>query len=255
MDIIKLSVGFVCCVFLQCQWIVVNAHEINDENVRSNVNDIGICKYKDINDQITLELMTVSGKKRNLIIRSLNKENRQMLNAQLFGYGSLPDIRMICKDNGFAIEYQVQLGNSYAIFYDLFTYLANHKNFVHSNTAAVYSDRNSLSIYGANVKELVGFENYDIDTALKLEGGEIFNFSGFQEGKEPDIKSVLSLIKQKYKTKDIDSIRLIGNVMAVGIFSQHIPATEKNSKHYRNIIVYLKKIDKYNIDKIAGSSP
>lgn len=162
-----------------------------------------------------------------------------------FTLGEIPEVSIYCYDNQFQIQYLEQMGNNYYTTRHIFEPDNTSTNFVWTKVYKTESTRQGFSVSAAYIIDKTNFNEYKgIEGELDLQ--PIYEFTGFQEEKEPSISSFYEQIKANSDIKKTQQLALIGNQYVLDCLLENIAIENSNLSKYNDIAYYLEQSKLYN---------
>ncbi len=191
--------------------------------------------------------------------QSGNRQTTLKSNELDFTLGQTPEITAHCYDNQFQIQYLEQIGNSYYVTRHVFELDNVSNDFVWTKVYRTEATRQGFSIWATFLSSKENFNDYKgIEGELSLQ--TVYEFTGFQEHKEPSIDDFYNSVKSNKDASNIKQLALIGDQYVLGYLLENIPVEKANLSKYNDIAYYLEQAKLYNasilvLEKIVKNFP
>lgn len=181
------------------------------------------------------------------------------LNNLNFAIQNISNIDIKCSEGRFYLIFNEHIGNSSYTTYHIFEHKENINKYKWIKIYKTESNRQGISITGANLKTKIEFDNYDAQEDNKIVLLPIYSFVGFQEEKEPNIDDFYNKIKSSFKNTNSKS-NLFGDKLVLEYMMQNIILNKENLSKYNDIAYYLEQSGLYKestflLEKIIAKFP
>lgn len=171
----------------------------------------------------------------NFELRIVSKDEQQTVKITPESFDGPPTITIECKPNGFNLVYEYQVGNSYHWYTHVFMKDAEAL-FMLTSTFTHSSDRNGIALLGTLLESPIAIKDYSgiVDEAET----ELYQFTGFQEGEEPEITPFYERVKASKEDKK--TMKLLAEPFVVD-YMLDVITTENTVSQLNDIAYYFEQ--------------
>ena len=156
---------------------------------------------------------------------------------------TLTNVSLNCGDESFQLLFEEQQGNSYQTTIHSFVKHPEF-NFILNGTYIRISNRNGIRLLYKGLTSPVKIDEYNgMYLANSKEDVEIYDFSGFQEEKEPEISTYYDEIKTSRNNKE--KLKVLSSEIVLNFLLDNIAISTDNLSDYNDIAYWLEQAELY----------
>lgn len=204
------------------------------------VNVLNTCKTP--NTDIKISIQEINKDSTKIVLQTTSQlEYIFIENNNLdFPIHKIRNIYIGCSDYSFFITYQEKLGNNYVTTNHVFQRIDRSEEFYWTKIYKIESTREGFTINGLQTtsgEKFIQYNGNEGDVVVE----PIYSFSGFQEGKNPNLKDYLRQMNIFSDQKNLEKLELYGDPIIIDHLMDIIKINENNLSTYNDIAHYLEQ--------------